>query len=66
MVRDQKAAGSNPATSTENPRRIKAPGVFLYVRFRRRKNFIMYIAMYRNVHYNVQAYKLSIIAWRDS
>ena len=46
MVRDQKAAGSNPATSTGKPRKIKASGVFFMLRHATHFKFIMYKAMY--------------------
>ena len=46
MVRDQKAAGSNPATSTEKPCRINAYRVFFLFRKVLLCFFTMYSIMY--------------------
>ena len=78
MVRDQKAAGSNPATSTEKPRRIKACGVFFTHRGLNWSLTIMYITMYTTMYitmYKIKKrppenrrsfYMASMIAWSDS
>ena len=50
MVRDQKAAGSNPATSTEKLRKIKASGVFFIFRYLLLPLATMYITMYTTMY----------------